>query len=218
MALVTAETPFLDLQQATDRVHAIIDQQPSFPGIYYAVTGQTEEMQESTKNMLVALLMAVFLVYLVMASQFESLLQPLIILFSIPLGFIGVFLGLYLFKISLSAVVFIGFIVLAGIVVNNAIILVDTMNHLMRKGMEPIQAILDAADQRLRPILMTATTTILGLVPMSLATGPGEEIRRPLAITVILGLLVSTLLTLLLIPTIYSLIYRKKAVQESDED
>lgn len=217
VALVTAETPFLDLQQATDRVHAIIDQQPSFPGIYYAVTGQTEEMQESTKNMLVALLMAVFLVYLVMASQFESLLQPLIILFSIPLGFIGVFLGLYLFKISLSAVVFIGFIVLAGIVVNNAIILVDTMNHLMRKGMEPIQAILDAADQRLRPILMTATTTILGLVPMSLATGPGEEIRRPLAITVILGLLVSTLLTLLLIPTIYSLIYRKKAVQESDE-
>lgn len=220
VAIVTAETPFLDLQRATDRVHSIIDHLPPVTGIYYAVTGQTEEMRESTQSMLVALLMAIFLVYLVMASQFESLLQPLIILFSIPLGFIGVFLGLYVFQISLSAVVFIGFIVLAGIVVNNAIILVDTMNYLLRKGMEPVQAIRDAADQRLRPILMTVLTTVLGLVPMSLATGPGEEIRRPLAITVILGLLVSTLLTLLLIPTIYSLIYRKKVdilVQKSDE-
>ncbi len=150
--------------------------------------------------------MAVFLVYLVMASQFESLLQPLIILISIPLGFLGALAGLQALQVSLSVVVFIGLIVLAGIAVNNAIILVDTTNQLFRKGANLHNAIIEAADQRLRPILMTVMTTVLGLLPMAIASGPGEEIRKPLAMTVILGLTVSTFLTLLLIPTIYAII------------
>jgi hydrophobic/amphiphilic exporter-1 (mainly G- bacteria), HAE1 family len=217
VSLVTAETPLMDLQRATHKIERILEQQPPVHGIHYAVTGQTEEMRESARSLIVALLMAVFLVYLVMASQFESLLQPLIILFSIPLGFIGVLAGLYVLQISLSVVVFIGFIVLSGIVVNNAIVLVDTTNNLVRSGIEPLRAIRDAADQRLRPILMTAMTTVLGLLPMALATGPGEEIRRPLAITVILGLFVSTFLTLVLIPTVCSFLYRKPVPVQATE-
>jgi hydrophobic/amphiphilic exporter-1 (mainly G- bacteria), HAE1 family len=209
VALVTAETPLLDLHRAAGRVEDLIRRQPSVYGVSYAVTGQTEEMRESTQSLIIALIMAVFLVYLVMASQFESLLQPLLILFSIPLGFIGVIAGLHFFQISLSVVVFIGLIVLAGIVVNNAIVLVDTTNQLIRNGTATFQAVQMSAMRRFRPILMTALTTVLGLLPMALSTGPGEEIRRPLAITIILGLIVSTFLTLILIPTLYSLLYRK---------
>ncbi len=216
VALVTAETPLLDLHRATERVENLIRQQPQTYGITYAVTGQTEEMRESAQSLLIALAMAVFLVYLVMASQFESLLQPVIILFSIPLGFIGVIAGLHFFQISLSVVVFIGLIVLAGIVVNNAIVLVDTTNQLARSGMKITDAVKTGADRRFRPILMTAMTTILGLMPMALASGAGEEIRRPLAITIILGLFVSTFLTLILIPTLYSILYRKVPLSNAD--
>ncbi|MBN1878823.1 efflux RND transporter permease subunit [bacterium] len=213
VAIVKTETPFLDLRRASEKVQTLIAQQPNIPGIYYAVTGQTGDMNESATSLLIALCMAVFLVYLVMASQFESLLQPLIILISIPLGFIGVLIGLEFLQIPLSVVVFIGLIVLAGIAVNNAIVLVDTTNQIVRNGSNPLVAITEAADQRLRPIMMTAMTTVLGLLPMALATGPGEEIRRPLAITVILGLVVSTFLTLILIPVVYSLIYRHRPAE-----
>ena len=156
-----------------------------------------------------ALLLAVFLVYLVMASQFESLIHPLVILFTIPLALVGAVLALFITGTTLNVVAFIGVIMLAGIVVNNAIVLVDLINQLRAKGMQKADAIVEAGKARLRPILMTTLTTALGLLPMAIGFGEGSEMRTPMAITVIGGLLVSTLLTLLVIPVVYSLLDRK---------
>ena len=148
------------------------------------------------------------MVYLVMASQFESLLHPFVILFSVPFSLIGVLVTLYVFDVTVSVVVLIGVIMLAGIVVNNAIILVDTTNRLRRDGMAKVEALTQAGRLRLRPILMTTSTTVLGLLPMALGFGEGSELRAPMAITVIGGLLVSTVLTLLIIPAVYSVLDR----------
>lgn len=141
-----------------------------------------------------------------MAAQFESLVQPLVIMLTIPLAFFGTVLGLKALSISLSIVVFLGMIMLAGIVVNNAIVLVDYVNVLKRRGMELREAIVTAGSVRLRPILITTATTVLGLIPMAMGLGDGAEIRTPMAIAVICGLITSTFLTLLIIPTIYYLL------------
>jgi HAE1 family hydrophobic/amphiphilic exporter-1 len=143
-----------------------------------------------------------------MAAQFESLTQPLVIMLTIPLAFLGTMLALKALNISLSVVVFLGMIMLAGIVVNNAIVLIDYINTLRRRGMERGEAIVTAGTVRLRPILMTTATTALGLLPMALGLGDGAEIRTPMAISVISGLIVSTLLTLLVIPGVYAVIER----------
>ncbi len=174
------------------------------------IGGQNTEMQDSFSSMMFTLIMAVFLVYLVMAAQFESIIHPLVILFTIPLAFVGAILALYLTGTTINVVVFIGAIMLAGIVVNNAIVLVDLINQLRSEGMEKIQAIKEAGRTRLRPILITTVTTALGLLPMAIGFGDGSEIRAPLAITVIGGLLTSTALTLLVIPVVYSLLDRKR--------
>jgi HAE1 family hydrophobic/amphiphilic exporter-1 len=178
-------------------------------GISAIVAGQSEEMQDSFKSMQFALALAVFLVYLVMASQFESLIHPLVILFTIPLALVGAILALFITGTTINIVAFIGIIMLAGIVVNNAIVLVDLINQLRDQGKERIEAILEAGTARLRPILMTSLTTTLGLVPMAMGFGEGSEVRTPMAITVIGGLTVSTLLTLVVIPVVYSLMDRK---------
>ncbi|OUR61250.1 acriflavin resistance protein [Colwellia sp. 39_35_sub15_T18] len=172
--------------------------------------GQSEEMQNSFNSMLMALTLAVFLVYLVMASQFESLLHPLLILFSVPLAGVGSIYGLFLTGTNISIIVFIGLIMLAGIVVNNAIVLVDRINQLREQGSDKMSAIKEAANSRLRPIVMTTLTTTLGLVPMAIGLGEGAELRAPMAITVISGLLSSTLLTLVVIPVLYYLFDYKK--------
>ena len=156
-----------------------------------------------------ALGMAIFLVYVVMASQFESLVHPFVIMFTVPLALIGVVVALYWAQVPISVVVFIGLIMLAGIVVNNAIVLVDYINTLRRNGMEKTQAIIQAGEVRLRPIAMTTATTVLGLLPMALGLGEGAEIRTPMALTVIAGLISSTFLTLVVIPTVYSLVDRR---------
>ena len=178
------------------------------PGTGISLGGQDREMKTSFNSLRFAMLMAVFLVYIVMASQFESLLHPFVILFSIPLGMIGVVYCLYLLAIPLSIVVFIGVIMLAGIMVNNAIVLVDYVNVLRRRGVPRESAIVQAGQVRLRPILMTTMTTVLGLTPMALGFGEGAEIRVPMALTVIAGLLCSTFLTLLVIPAVYALLDR----------
>jgi len=154
--------------------------------------------------------LAIFLVYLVMASQFESLLHPFVIIFTIPLALIGAIFSLWITGSTLSVVVFIGLILLAGIVVNNAIVLIDLINKLRTRGMEKREAILEAGHTRLRPIMMTTLTTTLGLLPLALGIGEGAELRAPMAITVIGGLLVSTMLTLVVIPVVYNLIDRKQ--------
>ncbi|RUO62124.1 efflux RND transporter permease subunit [Pseudidiomarina insulisalsae] len=181
------------------------------------IAGQNEEMQQSFKSLQMALMLAVFLVYLIMASQFESLLHPFFILFSVPLAGAGSVLGLYLLNTELSVIVFIGLIMLAGIVVNNAIVLVDRINQLRALGASRYDAVFQAAQQRLRPILMTMFTTVLGLLPLALGLGEGAEIRSPMAISVIAGLLFSTLLTLLFIPCLYLLIDRKQVTTVAEE-
>ncbi|HCB08219.1 MAG TPA: acriflavin resistance protein, partial [Alteromonas sp.] len=168
-------------------------------------------------SLMLALALAIFMVYLVMASQFESLGHPLLILFAIPMAVAGAIYGLLLTNTNVSVVVFIGLIMLCGIVVNNAIVLIDRINQLREQGQDKHSAIIDAANSRLRPIIMTTLTTILGLLPMAIGFGEGAEVRTPMAITVIFGLLFSTLLTLILLPVIYSLFDRKQfAVSASD--
>ncbi len=169
----------------------------------FFISGQNQEWQRSRSSLLLALGLSVFLVYVIMAAQFESLLQPLVIMLTIPLAFVGTAIALHVLEISLSVVVFLGMIMLAGIVVNNAIVLVDYINTLRQRGVILAEAIVSAGSVRLRPILMTTATTALGLLPMALGMGDGAEIRTPMAIAVISGLLVSTVLTLLIIPSVY---------------
>jgi HAE1 family hydrophobic/amphiphilic exporter-1 len=210
VALITANLGFGDLGAAAAEARSIIDRTPMPPNVTAMVSGQNEEMQASFQSMQFALALAVFLVYLVMASQFESLIHPFVILFTIPLALVGAVLALFLTGTTVNVVALIGVIMLAGIVVNNAIVLVDLINQLRASGTEKTEAIMEAGRARLRPILMTTLTTALGLLPMAIGFGEGAEVRTPMAITVIGGLLVSTLLTLIVIPVVYSLLDRKK--------
>ena len=209
VAIISANFAYGDLGAAAAEATDIINRTPMPAGISAIVAGQSEEMEASFKSMQFALLLAVFLVYLVMASQFESLIHPLVILFTIPLALVGAVLALFITGTTVNIVAFIGIIMLAGIVVNNAIVLVDLINQLRAQGKERIAAILEAGTARLRPILMTSLTTTLGLLPMAMGFGEGSEVRTPMAITVIGGLTVSTLLTLVVIPVVYSLMDRK---------
>lgn len=167
--------------------------------------GQSRAVRESFQSLGMALLIAIFLVYVVMGVQFGSFIYPFIIMFSLPLAFIGVLFGLFIGGSSLSLNSFLGFLVLAGIVVNDAIVLVDYINTLRQQGMDRLEAILKAGPVRLRPILMTTFTTILGLLPIALGIGEGAETLAPLGIAVIGGLTTSTFLTLLVIPCIYTI-------------
>ena len=209
-AVVTANISGRDLGSVSADIIGILNQIKMPDDFTFDLAGQNKEMETSLNSLMLALALAIFLVYIVMASQFESFLHPFIILFTIPLASIGVLIFLYLFNIPASVVVFLGAIMLAGIVVNNAIVLVDYINQLRARGMEKIEAILTAGKVRLRPIIMTTSTTILGLFPMAIGMGDGAEIRAPMAITVIVGLLTSTVLTLVVIPTMYSALDRKE--------
>ena len=210
VAIISANIAYGDLGAAALEAEQIVSTTIMPNGISAMVSGQSEEMQESFQSMKFALALAIFLVYLVMASQFESLIHPFVILFTIPLALVGAVLALFVTGTTVNIVALIGVIMLAGIVVNNAIVLVDLINQLRMQGKDRFAAIMEAGTARLRPILMTSLTTTLGLVPMALGFGEGSEIRTPMAITVIGGLLVSTLLTLVVIPVVYSLLDRKR--------
>ncbi len=209
VAIISANLGAGDLGAAVEEARNVIATTVMPAGIAATVTGQNEEMQESFRSMQFALALAVFLVYLVMASQFESLTHPLVILFTIPLALVGAVWALFATGTTINVIALIGVIMLAGIVVNNAIVLVDLINQLRAAGMEKFAAIREAGRARLRPIMMTTLTTALGLLPMALGFGEGSEVRTPMAITVIGGLLVSTMLTLVVIPVVYSLLDRK---------
>ncbi|RME71679.1 MAG: efflux RND transporter permease subunit [Verrucomicrobia bacterium] len=209
-ALITANTDGIDLGTATALIESALSEMAFPPGFRYLISGQREEMQTSINSLVLAFGLALFLVYIVMASQFESLLHPLIIMFTVPLALIGVVAALWLLQVPISVIVFIGLIMLAGIVVNNAIVLIDFINTLRRSGMALPRAVREAAAARLRPILMTTLTTVLGLTPMALGLGESAEIRTPMAITVIAGLTTSTLLTLIVIPCVYLLIETRR--------
>ena len=171
----------------------------------WEISGQSKELSQSSQSMVFSIALAIFLVYIIMASTFEHIVHPLVILFTVPLAVIGVLFGLWMFSIPLSIVVFIGLIVLAGVVVNNAIVLVDTINRERSNGKTPEEATMISSSLRLRPILITSLTTALGLFPLAFGYGEGAEIQQPLAMTIITGLLSSTALTLLVIPSVYLL-------------
>ena len=209
VALVEANIREGSLGSITSMIREALATRIDWPsGFAFQITGQNEEWEQSKGSLFLALGLSMFLVYVIMAAQFESLLQPFVIMFTVPLAFLGTTLALHALGISLSVVVVLGMIMLAGIVVNNAIVLVDYINVLRRRGLELHEAIVTAGSVRLRPILMTTTTTVLGLLPMALGMGDGAEIRTPMAIAVISGLLTSTALTLFVIPTLYMLVSR----------
>ena len=210
VVLITANLSYGDLGAAVVDAQSAIDSVALPINMQASVAGQSEEMNASFESLLLALALAIFLVYLVMASQFESLLHPFLILFTVPLACAGSVYGLFITGTNISVVVFIGLIMLAGIVVNNAIVLIDRINQLRANGEDKSSAIIEAAKSRLRPILMTTLTTVLGLLPMAIGMGDGAQIRTPMAVTVIFGLLFATLLTLFLIPILYSLFDNKR--------
>jgi len=202
-AVVSANLEGRGLGAAIADVERVLADQPPPTGLATELGGQNKEMQVSFASLRFAIALAIFLVYLVMAATFESFLHPLLVLFTIPLALVGVAAGLLLTGTTITVIVLIGAVMLVGIVVNNAIVLIDTINRLRRAGVAKREAVIRAGHLRLRPILMTTLTTILGLTPMALAWGEGAELRSPLAITVASGLLLSTLLTLVVIPAAY---------------
>ena len=209
VAIVSANLRDIDLGGAVNEVREMVAENNLGAGIGMHIGGQGEELAESVKALLFAFGLAIFLVYLVMASQFESLLHPFVILFTIPLALVGAVLALLLTRSPISVVVFIGLILLVGLVVKNAIILIDKVNQLREAGVPKREALVEGARSRLRPIIMTTLCTLFGFLPLALAMGEGAEVRSPMAITVIGGLLVSTLLTLVVIPVVYDLLDRR---------
>lgn len=232
--VLTATLAGIDLGTTSERVEqAIYKAMPNLPPeIAIEVVGQKKEMDRSRSSLIGALLLAIFLVYVVMASQFESLVQPFVILFTIPLAAVGVTVTLWLTGTSLSITAFIGMILLAGIVVNNAIVLIDQVNRQRQEGKRVRSALIEGGLRRLRPICMTTLTTMLAMVPLTgvlaaiphgpgldflLGSGQGAEIRAPMAYTVIGGLFTSTILTLVVIPVVYSWVVRDPKPSPSQE-
>jgi hydrophobe/amphiphile efflux-1 (HAE1) family protein len=200
---VTANTSGRDLGSIASEIEGKISQMKISEGFSVQLKGARLEQKEAFQTLIFALCLAILLIYMVLASQFASLLHPFLIMFSVPLGFIGVIWALFLTGNTLSVVSFIGIIMMVGIVVSNAILLVDYTNRLRKEGVELREAIIRAGRIRLRPILMTSLATIFGLIPMALGLGEGAEANASLAIAVIGGLLVSTFLTLVFVPTLY---------------
>ncbi len=191
----------------------IIDQIEIPAGVQIEMGGQSEDMNESFFWLKLALGIGVILVYMVMASQFESLLHPFVVIFSLPFAFVGVAWSLFLLGHSLNIIVFLGMLLLIGVVVNNAIVLVDYTNILRARGLSMHDAITQAGKRRLRPVLMTAFTTVLALVPMAFGGGQGSEVWNPLGATILGGLLVATLVTLIIVPIMYSILERGHSVE-----
>jgi HAE1 family hydrophobic/amphiphilic exporter-1 len=209
VAVISANLAQGDLGAAVAALHAIVEDVELPVGTTAFLSGQSEEMESSFRSMEFVLLLAIFLVYLVMASQFESLMHPFVILLTIPLAITGAIWAMWLTGTTVNVVAYIGLIMLAGIVVNQSIVLIDAVNKSRERGLGKHDAIVEAGRLRLRPILITKLTTILGLLPMALGIGEGAEVRAPMAITVIGGVLLTTFLTLLVIPVVYAVLDRK---------
>jgi HAE1 family hydrophobic/amphiphilic exporter-1 len=209
--LVTANLRGTKISQVAPQIREKIDGLDLPPNYRVVFSGEQEEMARSFKSLIFAFSLAVLLVYMIMAAQFESLLHPFLILFTLPMGLTGAIWALFITGQSLNVISVIGMVVLAGIVVNDAIVKIDYTNQLRKKGLALREAIMEASRVRLRPILMTTVTTALGLFPMSLGLGKGSELQQPLAISVIGGLMLATFLTLILIPLSYDLAEKRKA-------
>ncbi|MGN0978249.1 MAG: efflux RND transporter permease subunit, partial [Faecousia sp.] len=187
-------------------------------GVTYTFTGENETIMESVRQLGLMLLLGVLLVYLVMVAQFQSLKSPFIVMFTIPLAFTGGFLALLLCGMEVSVISLIGFVMLTGIIVNNGIVLVDYINQLRLDGMERREAIIEAGVTRMRPILMTTTTTVLGLLDMAVRKSAGTALMKPIAVVCIGGLVYATLMTLFVVPCIYDLLNKKELRNVREED
>lgn len=196
-----------DLVKSTQQALNSIDMPD---GVTYEITGAYEQQQEAFADLGVLLLLIVFLVFIVMAAEFESLISPFVIMFSVPFAFTGVILGLLLTGVPLSIIAFIGAIMLVGIVVKNGIVLIDYAILNRERGMSVRTALIHAGGSRLRPVLMTTLTTVFGMIPMAIGIGEGSEMWQPMGVTVAFGLTISTLVTLLLIPCVYALVSRRQ--------
>jgi HAE1 family hydrophobic/amphiphilic exporter-1 len=174
--------------------------------ITLALSGESQQMKESFDSLKFALILSILLVYMIMAAQFESLWQPFVIMFTVPLSLIGVLIALFVTHTPISVVVILGVIILGGIVVNNGIILIDAINSMRANGVGLKEAVIESGKARLRPILMTTMTTVLGLLPLALGISEGSELQSPMAITVMGGLVISTILTLFVVPSIYMIV------------
>ncbi len=216
---VTANVaPGQDLGTASAAVQKAVDEMPAPDGFTVQLGGQTQAQREAFSGLIFAAVMAIALVYMILASQFRSLVDPLVIMFSVPLGISGVFAALFLTGTTLSVNSFMGIIMMVGIVVSNGVLLVDFARVLQARGKPLLEATVEAGKTRLRPILMTTIATIVGLVPMALGIGEGSETNLPLARAVIGGLTVSTIFTLFLIPALYTLLERFSPRPHDDED
>jgi multidrug efflux pump subunit AcrB len=215
---VTANVSGRDLGSVANDIRAKLSTIAIPAGFEIALTGNVEQQQKTFRDLLMAFTLAILLVYVVMASQFQSFIDPFIIMFTVPLGIAGVFWILFLTNTTLSVTSFEGIIVMIGIVVSNGILLVDYTNHLQTAGMELHEAVVRAGRTRLKPILMTSLATVLGLIPMAIGLG-GESTQAPLAIAVIGGLTFSTTLTLFFVPLLYTVFEErfKHRVHPEDE-
>jgi multidrug efflux pump subunit AcrB len=216
---VTANVSGRDLGSVASDIRAKIDKLDIPPGFEVRLGGNVEQQQKAFTDLLLAFALAILLVYVVMASQFQSLIDPFIIMFTVPLGIVGVFWALFLTNTTLSVTSFQGVIVMVGIVVSNGILLVDYTNRLRMRGIPLHAAVIQGSRTRLKPILMTSLATVLGLIPMALGIG-GESTQAPLAIAVIGGLTVSTTLTLFFVPSLYTLFEErfKRELRKEDEN
>lgn len=205
---IYTELDDIDLKTASEQAKQLLDQIEWPEGYRYALAGSAEEQAESFNFLLIAFAIAGILTYMVMASQFESLLEPFIIIFTIPLALSGVLIILGITGTPISVTSMVGLILLSGIVVNNGIVMIDYIKILQARGMERQEAIVKGATRRLRPILMTALTTILSMVPLAMELGSGSETWSPMARTVIGGLTMSTFLMLFVVPSIYNVVNR----------
>ena len=187
-------------------------------GVSYELTGSYETTMEAVVQLGEMLLLAVAFIYLIMVAQFQSLLSPFIIMFTIPLAFTGGFIALVIAGLDMSVIAIIGFIMMAGIIVNNGIVLVDYINQLRAEGMPKRQALIEAGVTRIRPIFMTALTTILGLSVMAFSNDSSSAMMRPIALVCIGGLIYATIMTLFVVPAIYDIFNRKdiRVVDEKD--
>ncbi|MGB4440277.1 MAG: efflux RND transporter permease subunit [Sedimentibacter sp.] len=212
-----------DVQTVSDDISKALENYKMPGGYEYTFGGETEQIRETFTDLALVMLVAIVLVYMIIAAQFESLIQPLSIMFSVPLALSGGFIGLFITGLHLNVIGIIGLIILVGIVVNNAIVLIDYVNNRRSKGEDRNVAIMTAGPIRIRPIMMTALTTILGLVPMSLGIGEGAELTQSMAVVVIGGLSLSTVLTLVLVPVMYTIFddvaafFKRKFLKHKDE-
>lgn len=210
---VSIQSSGTNMAGISEEITALADSALAGEPVKLRTGAEIEEMDRTTSSLILAAILAIALVYVLLAVQFESFIEPFIIMITVPLGIIGVVLGLTLFGQSWNALSGIGLVILSGIVVNDGILLVERITQLRKQGLPVRQAVIDAGRDRFRPVLMTTVTTILGLLPMAVGLGEGASLRQPLAIAVISGITVATLLTLVVVPVLYAVLVGDKVTR-----